>query len=233
MISDQQLTERMALGDQEAFELLVTRYHGPLLNYVTQQLKDRGKAEDIVQETFIRLIRHLRQHGGMEQLRAWLYKVALNLCRDYWRSASFRSEHTAAEEMPDDADPAPGAEEMLERQETARQIAATLEYLPEIQQEVVRMRFFHDLKLQEIAELQEIPLSSVKSHLYGALRKLKRVLAKGTDLDLPYPLAGSRNRNSRIKAKTENKTKTKNNNKDKDKSRNKDKEVPLHESLYR
>lgn len=209
MISDQQLTERMALGEQEAFELLVTRYHGPLLNYVTQQLKDRGKAEDIVQETFIRLIRHLRQNGGMEQLRAWLYKVALNLCRDYWRSAAFRSEHTAAEEMPDGADPAPGAEEMLERQETAKQLASTLEYLPDIQQEVVRMRFFHDLKLQEIAELMDIPLSSVKSHLYGALRKLKRVLAKGSESDSPSPQTGSSN------------------------PTRKDKEVPLHESVYR
>ncbi|MNJ37626.1 RNA polymerase sigma factor YlaC [compost metagenome] len=185
----------------------MTRYHGPLLNYVTQQLRDRGKAEDIVQETFIRLIRHLREHGGMEQLRAWLYKVALNLCRDYWRSASFRSENTAAEEMPDDADPAPGAEELLERQETAKQIAATLEYLPDIQQEVVRMRFFHDLKLQEIAELLEIPLSSVKSHLYGALRKLKRVLVKGSDISLPQ--TGERNKSKE------------------------DREVPLHESVYR
>ncbi|GAA0137372.1 sigma-70 family RNA polymerase sigma factor [Paenibacillus sp. YSY-4.3] len=209
MISDQQLTERVALGEQEAFELLVTRYHGPLLNYVTQQLKDRGKAEDIVQETFIRLIRHLRQHGGMEQLRAWLYKVALNLCRDYWRSAAFRSEHTAAEDIPDNADPAPGAEEMLERQEMSKQIAATLEYLPDIQQEVVRMRFFHDLKLQEIAELKEIPLSSVKSHLYGALRKLKRLLLKGSEPDITSPHAGGRSR------------------------RNKEKEVQLHESLYR
>ncbi|WP_110931341.1 RNA polymerase sigma factor [Paenibacillus bouchesdurhonensis] len=213
MISDQQLTERTAMGEQEAFELLVTRYHGPLLNFVTQQLKDRGKAEDIVQETFIRLIRHLRQYGGMEQLRAWLYKVAMNLCRDYWRSAAYRSEHTAAEEMPENADPAPGAQEMLERQETAKQIAATLEYLPDVQQEVVRMRFFHDLKLQEIAELMEIPLSSVKSHLYGALRKLKRMLAKDSELDLSYPQTGSRNRT----------------NKDKEK----DKEVPLHESVYR
>lgn len=211
MISDQQLTERMAMGEQEAFELLVTRYHGPLLNFVTQQLKDRGKAEDIVQETFIRLIRHLREHGGMEQLRAWLYKVALNLCRDYWRSAAFRSEHTAAEDMPDNADPTPGAQELLERQETARQVAATLDYLPDVQQEVVRMRFFHDLKLQEIAELMEIPLSSVKSHLYGALRKLKRILAKGSVPNLSSPQAGSRNRINK----------------------DKDKEVPLHESVYR
>lgn len=181
MISDQLLAQRMAAGDQEAFELLVTRYHGPLLSYVTSQLKDRSKAEDIVQETFIRLIRHLKRHGGMDQLRSWLYKVALNLCRDYWRSASYRSEYTAAAELADDADPSPRAEELIERQETVRQLAESLAWLPEVQQEVVRMRFFHELKLHEIAELLELPLSSVKSHLYGALRKLKRVLGKSDE----------------------------------------------------
>ncbi|MGG6314434.1 RNA polymerase sigma factor [Paenibacillus macerans] len=181
MISDPLLAERMAAGDQEAFELLVTRYHGPLLSYVTSQLKDRSKAEDIVQETFIRLIRHLKRHGGMEQLRPWLYKVALNLCRDYWRSASYRSEYTAQGELPEDADPSPRAEELIEKQETVEQLAESLNWLPEVQQEVVRMRFFHDLKLHEIAELLELPLSSVKSHLYGGLRKLKRALARSSE----------------------------------------------------
>ncbi|GIP13024.1 MAG: RNA polymerase sigma factor [Paenibacillus macerans] len=176
MISDQLLVERMAAGDREAFELLVTRYHGPLLSYVTNRLKDRSKAEDIVQETFIRLIRHLKRHGGMEHLRPWLYTVALNLCRDYWRSASYRSEHGGADELPDDVDPSPQAEELIERQETAQQLAESLALLPQVQQEVVRMRFFHELKLQEIAEMLEMPLSSVKSNLYSALRKLKRAL---------------------------------------------------------
>ncbi|MDN4068146.1 RNA polymerase sigma factor [Paenibacillus sp. FSL R5-0407] len=185
MISDQQLAERMAQGEQEAFELLVTRYHGPLLSYITQQLGDRAKAEDLVQETFIRLIRHLERHGGLDQLRPWLYKVALNLCRDYWRSSAYRSEHAAADEMPEDADPSPGAEELLERQEAVEQIAESLAWLPEVQQDVVRMRFFHELKLQEIAELMDLPLSSVKSHLYGALRKLKRVLTKSSDYSSP------------------------------------------------
>ncbi|MBA9084827.1 RNA polymerase sigma-70 factor (ECF subfamily) [Fontibacillus solani] len=182
MISDQKLTQRMADGEQEAFELLVTRYHGPLLSYVTQQLKDRSKAEDIVQETFIRLIRHLRKYGQLEQLRPWLYKVALNLCRDYWRSAAYRSEQTAVDEFPDEADPSFGAEELLERQETVEQISDSLSWLPDVQQDVIRMRFFHDLKLHEIAELLDIPLSSVKSHLYGALRKLKRALTKKNDV---------------------------------------------------
>ncbi|QCT04293.1 ECF subfamily RNA polymerase sigma-24 factor [Paenibacillus algicola] len=177
MISDQKLTERMAEGDQEAFELLVSRYHGPLLSYASGQLGDREKAQDMVQETFVRLIRHLRRHGALEHVKAWLYRVVLNLCRDYWKSAAYRSEKLPAEELPDAADETAGAQELLERQETSREIAASLAALPEIQQNVISLRFFHDMKLQEISGLTGLPLSTVKTHLYSGLRKLKSLMA--------------------------------------------------------
>lgn len=176
LISDQLLSERMAAGDQEAFELLVTRYHGPLLSYTSNQLQDRQKAQDIVQETFIRLIRHLRRHGALEHVRSWLYRVALNLCKDYWKSSAYRSEGLAGEEFPERSDPAVGAEELVERQETSLEISAALERLPEVQKNVVSLRFFHDMKLQEIAELLDLPLSTAKTHLYSGLRKLKGLI---------------------------------------------------------
>ncbi|WP_054956911.1 RNA polymerase sigma factor [Paenibacillus dakarensis] len=176
MISDQELSERMAAGDQDAFEMLITRYHGPLLHYISNQLQDRQKAQDIVQETFIRLIRHFREHGALEHVRSWLYRVALNQCKDYWKSSAYRSEGLAGEEMPERSDPSAGAEELLERQETSTEIAASLERLPVVQKQVVSLRFFHDMKLQEISELLDIPLSTVKTHLYNALRKLKKVM---------------------------------------------------------
>lgn len=177
MISDQQLSERMAAGDQEAFEMLVTRYHGPLLSYTSNQLQDRQKAQDIVQETFVRLIRHLRQHGALEHIRSWLYRVALNQCKDYWKSSAYRSEGLAGEEFPERSDPSAGAEELLERQETSMEIAASLETLPDVQHNIITLRFFHDMKLQEISELLDLPLSTVKTHLYNGLRKLKKLMS--------------------------------------------------------
>ncbi|NMO97245.1 RNA polymerase sigma factor [Paenibacillus lemnae] len=177
MISDGILTERMAAGDQEAFEMLVTRYHGPLLSYASGQLGDRQKAQDMVQETFLRLIRHLRRHGALEHVKAWLYRVLLNLCRDYWKSSAYRSEGLAGEEFPETADDAAGAQEQLEQQETSSEIAASLEALPDVQQHIISLRFFHDMKLQEISEQLDLPLSTVKTHLYSGLRKLKKVMA--------------------------------------------------------
>lgn len=176
MISDQELSERMAAGDQEAFEMMVTRYHGPLLSYISNQLQDRQKAQDIVQETFVRMIRHLRQHGALEHVRSWLYRVALNQCKDYWKSSAYRSEGLAGEEFPERPDPSVGADELLERQETTQEIAASLEMLPTVQQNIISLRFFHDMKLQEISELLDLPLSTVKTHLYNGLRKLKKIM---------------------------------------------------------
>ncbi|WP_106767018.1 RNA polymerase sigma factor [Paenibacillus faecalis] len=176
MISDQQLSERMAAGDQDAFEMLVTRYHGPLLSYISGQLQDRQKAQDIVQETFIRMIRHFRQHGALEHVRSWLYRVALNQCKDYWKSSAYRSEGLVGEEFPERFDPSAGAEELLERQETSAEIAASLETLPAAQRDIITLRFFHDMKLQEISDLLDLPLSTVKTHLYNGLRKLKKLM---------------------------------------------------------
>ncbi|WP_223067759.1 RNA polymerase sigma factor [Paenibacillus caui] len=178
MITDEELVKRMVQGEQEAFEMLVTRYHGPLLSYSAQQLNDREKAKDIVQEVFIRLIRHLRLHGELEHVRPWLYKVVLNLCRDYWRSAAFRSETVAHGEMPEHADLDHDVPGILERREMAAEVAACLDSLPEQQGNIIRLRFLQDLKLQEIAELLDIPLSSVKSNLYSGLRKLRRIMER-------------------------------------------------------
>lgn len=192
MISDEELVRQMVDGDQNAFEMLVTRYHGPLLSYAAQRLGDREKAKDLVQETFIRLLRHLRTYEELENVRPWLYRVLINLCRDYWRSAGFRSVSMAEEEYEEYPDSSATAETLTEQKETVNEIAACLKGLPEPQGEIIRLRFFHDLKLQEISDLLGIPLSTVKSHLYGGLRKLKRIMERPPDRVIG--LVGRRNK---------------------------------------
>lgn len=173
MISDEELLKGMERGDQLAFEAFVRRYHGPLYGFLERLLRDRQKAEDLVQETFLRLIRQLSQDKPPEHPKAWLYRVAHNLCRDYWRSTGYRTDSIATREVPEQADGDAEVVELYERQETRRELIAALDSLPEMQREVVMMRFFQDLKLHEIAQVLEIPLGTVKGHLYQGLRKLK------------------------------------------------------------
>ncbi|WP_078379206.1 RNA polymerase sigma factor [Sutcliffiella halmapala] len=178
MISDEQLLEQMANGDQAAFEAFIHRYHAPIHQYIERLLKDQKKAEDIVQETFIRLLKQLQQKKIPTYPKAWLYRVASNLCRDYWRSAQYRSEGTAKDEMPVTVDQQSSVIEIYERQETRKEVLASLNTLSESQQQIVTLRFYQDMKLKEIAEILDIPLGTVKSNLFHALKKLKGVLSK-------------------------------------------------------
>jgi len=173
MVSDEQLVQAMARGDQAAFEAFVHRYHGPLQKYLFRMLHRTEKAEDFVQETFLRLIRQLRQGNVPDQVRPWLYRVALNLCRDYWKSLAFRNEATTFAEPPETKDTSTPVVEIYERQETRREMMKALDDLPEAQKEVIILRFYQDLKLQDIADILELPLGSVKTSLYNGLKKLK------------------------------------------------------------
>lgn len=178
MITDEKLVELMAKGDQAAFEAFVHRYHGPLLGYLERMLQDSEKAEDFVQEIFLRLIRQLQQKKIPDQIRPWLYRVASNLCKDYWRSSSFRSEYHCGDEVPDQKDTSPTIIEIYERQETRKEVLQSLHQLSELERQIVLLRFYQDLKLQEIAEVMEMPLGTVKSKLFHALKKLKSYLVK-------------------------------------------------------
>lgn len=176
-MTDEDLLQGMARGDQASFEALIHRYHGPLFAYLQRQLHDIGKAEDFVQETFLRLIRQLKDKTPPENVQAWLYRVALNLCRDYWKSAPYGNEQYSFAEAPEQIDRRPSVVELAERQETRREILATLRELPEVQKDIITLRFYQDLKLQDIAAVLSLPLGSVKTHLYKGLRKLKARLA--------------------------------------------------------
>ncbi|WP_019535493.1 RNA polymerase sigma factor [Paenibacillus ginsengihumi] len=174
MVTDEQLAERMAEGDQVAFEMFVHRYHGPLLSYLDRMLRNPQKAEDFVQETFVRLIRQLRRGPVPEKLKPWIYRVAKNLCFDYWRSAESRSNVLISGTLPDRADPLSSVVDIYERQETRKELLQALDSLSEAQRAIVILRFFQDLKLQDIAEVMDMSLSAVKSSLYQSLKKLKR-----------------------------------------------------------
>jgi RNA polymerase sigma factor (sigma-70 family) len=184
-LNDDELVIGMARGDQACFEAFVHRYHGPLSGYLQRQLRDPGKAEDVAQETFLRLIRQLKEGKLPDNVQAWLYRVAINLCRDYWKSAQYKTEKNRPAELPERKDDRPSVVELAERQETRKEILASMNELPEVQRDIITLRFYQDLKLQDIASVLEIPLGSVKTHLYKGLKRLQSKLLKpptaGTD----------------------------------------------------
>ncbi|OUM91151.1 MAG: RNA polymerase subunit sigma-24 [Bacillus thermozeamaize] len=181
MVSDEELLLSFKRGDKAAFEAFVYRYHAPLFGFLQRMLLDAELAEDLVQETFIRIIRHVQKGQLPVRVRPWIYRVALNLCRDYWRSAGYRLESMGLEQIPEQKDTNASVIELCERQEERQAIIRALDQLPDIQKQIVILRFYQDLKLQEISETLDIPLGTVKTYLYRALKALKFRLEEGKE----------------------------------------------------
>lgn len=182
-MTDEELVNGMARGDQASFEAFIYRYHGPLLRYLERMLQDEEKAEDFVQEVFLRLIRQIQAKKIPERIRPWLYRVASNLCKDYWRSGRYHLESLAHHEMPERDDHCPSVVEIYERQEERLKVLEALNALSERERDLVILRFYQELKIKEIAQVMEMPLGTVKSALHHALIKLKGLLIDEKRMD--------------------------------------------------
>lgn len=177
MDEERALVARMRDGEGEALRQLVTAYHRPLFAFLFRLTDDHALADDLVQETFIRMSAQ-RGHPP-DSVRAWAFTVARNLAYDYFRSAVYKREQmTGLEEIDGDApvDWIAPEQAVIDADRHAA-VAAQLQRLPPEQREAVILRFYHELPLSEIADVTAAPLGTVKSRLFHALKKLKSELA--------------------------------------------------------
>lgn len=179
MITDEELYVRVLGGDEGALEALVHRYHGQLLGYLYRQTGDRHLAEDLVQETFTRIVTYQGEAPG--RFKAWAFAVAGNLLRDYFRRAHNRREQPDAmvgwadQQLPDLAPP---ADELLLRDDDRREVVEALHTLSPAHREVIVLRFYHELSVEEIAAVTGTPEGTVKSRIFYALKHLKARLGQ-------------------------------------------------------
>ncbi len=185
--SDEQLMAAVMAGDQGALAALVTRHHAPLLGYLYRLVGgDRQLAEDLVQETLLRVLRQ-RTYQCDRPFKPWLYMIATNLARDYFKSAAVRQSRRGGdseEALRHVSDRAPSPEEQALAAEQGSAVRAVLAQLREEERVVVLLRFYQGFSLQEIAETLHIPLGTVKSRLSVGVHRLRMMLApvqKGVD----------------------------------------------------
>lgn len=194
-MTDEQLLQLLKRGDMAALDALVSRYHAPIQAYMQRMLQNYALAEDLAQECFVRVIDAVRRNRLPVLFKPWVYKIATNLCRDYWRKGSTGEQpveqaHFEALAAPDNV--AQAYEQQLERE---RVIAALGELAPERRQLLV-LRFYQELKLEEIAEVLDIPLSTAKTRLYDTIKQMNRILNRQGQ----QAQAGTRGGNASAKA---------------------------------
>jgi len=168
-------------GDPGALAVVIARYQHRLYRYLLRLAREPAAAEDLFQQTWLRVMEKIGRYDAQRNFEAWLFSVAHNLAMDFWRAKRGDSldstgdgEEPAACERLVAGDP--DALAQLLDFERGAMLAACLHELPAIHREVLTLRFEEDMKLEEIAEVAGIPLSTVKSRLRRALEGLRVVL---------------------------------------------------------
>ena len=176
--TDEQMVERALTGDPEAFGEIVRRWERRIFALAFGMLGREEDARDATQETFFAAFRNLRGFRGEARVSSWLHRIAVNQCITRQRRAKVRSEIALEDEaeknaavfaLPTEATPARTAERTERSIGVRRAVAA----LPSDLRQVVVMKEFEELTFQEISEALDVPLSTVKSRLYTALRQLQ------------------------------------------------------------
>lgn len=166
---------------RRAFSVLVKRYEHALFNFILRSVHSRALAEELFQETFLRALRStsaFRVDAPNASVRAWLYRIAVNLCRDEVRSKRFQAAHALSQELGDDLPHGgPTPEAAAENAQRAKAVRDAVQALSEIQREAVVLFHYQGLTYPEIAEALGVPLGTVKSRMHAALVALGQALA--------------------------------------------------------
>jgi RNA polymerase sigma-70 factor (ECF subfamily) len=191
--TDRALALRVAQGDAEAFGELVRRHQSAVFNVAYRMLGNRGDAEDVTQEVFIRAFRAFHTFDPERPLRPWLKQIATNYTLNWLESARVRPETVAADlgqpgnernSLDEWQQESPTPEQALSAEETAGQVRAGILRLPPHYRAVIELRHFQELSYEEIAIALKRPLSDVKSDLFRARKMLAQLLKDGNSWEL-------------------------------------------------
>jgi len=180
-VDEQQLVERVRSGESEAFQELVERYKQRIYYLAYDLMGTHQDAEDASQEVFVKAYLSIGKFRGDSKLSSWLHRITVNACHDMRRKKRPLQIVPLQQEIQEDhvmemEDPKAGPQEKLEQQYLQGDIEKALDKLTPRERTVFVMRHYHDLMLKDIADNLKISEGTVKSLLFRALRRLRKVL---------------------------------------------------------
>jgi RNA polymerase sigma-70 factor (ECF subfamily) len=168
-LSDEELMAQVRSGVGEMLGVLFERYQVPLFNFYLKLTGERSGSEDLVQEVFFRILKYRQSYRPETSFRAWMYQIARNARVDYLRR--HKPETSLEPEMSPAFVPADSAQEAQE----AALLRRALMQLPEEKREVLVLSRFQDLKYEEIAQLLDCEVGTVKTRVHRALQELREI----------------------------------------------------------
>ncbi|WP_339880248.1 RNA polymerase sigma factor [Pseudidiomarina gelatinasegens] len=170
--SDERLIKRALDNNKQAWLQLISRYERLVYNYALRMVGNRDDALDLMQEVFISVFRNLESWRGESSFKNWMMTIAHHRCIEHFRRRKIISDDSDVnEQVSEDAWHNP--EQVYAGQQRGQQLFKAMQKLPVEQRMVVELKFFQHLQLGDISKQLDVPLSTVKSRLYGAITKLQ------------------------------------------------------------
>jgi RNA polymerase sigma-70 factor, ECF subfamily len=189
---DETLMLRYQQGDRTSFAQLVRRHQGALFNFALRQVRVPQVAEDVVQESFVRVVQNAADFKHEARFTTWVYTITRNLCIDHLRKRALRKHPSLDDSASGEegegptlgekiADPRASVEREATGTELKERILRAVDTLPDEQREVFLMREMSNLPFKEIAEITGVPENTVKSRMRYALERLQEALSEYED----------------------------------------------------
>ena len=182
-LTDEQLVELAVTENPDAFGEIVKRWERKIFALCFGMLTREDEAKDAAQETFISAYRNLKNFRGEAKVSSWLHRIAVNQClttkrREKTRQESYLNDEENAEERVFIAPARQMPSKTIEQNERLRFVRQAVQALPADLRQVIVMKEFEEMTFQEISDVLELPLSTVKSRVYTALKQLRMKLER-------------------------------------------------------
>ena len=174
-MEDQKILGRCRNGDTEAFSGIIEAYKNPLYTLIFKWVGQKEGAEEILQEVFLKAFRQFKNFRGESKFSTWLFQIAINRCRDFYRSARVKREEALNPDLPL-VDSKPKEDELLHTRREISRLRGALEDLPPIYREALALRYLNEMSIEEIAGALGEGLSNIKMRISRGLMKLREKL---------------------------------------------------------
>ncbi|GKV68958.1 RNA polymerase sigma factor [Sporosarcina sp. NCCP-2716] len=171
---DYRLIRKIQAGDTDAWETLVAKYYDQIFSFCVRRcLGDRALATDLTQEIFLKVVENIGDYRFSGKFFNYLFTITVNVCNNQYRKkklAQFELDETV---LPSESET---AVHQLIKQESANELQAALNQLPDVQREALILKYYHELKVKDIATITGTGVATAQSRIHQGLKKLSRAL---------------------------------------------------------
>ncbi|MFC5602018.1 RNA polymerase sigma factor [Sporosarcina koreensis] len=176
MEDEQRLIQQVLAGDKQAYAHIINKYKNQLYATILRMTKNPQDAQDLVQDAFIKVYRNLGKYDASGSFSSWLYRVAINHCMDEFRKKRYSTIQVEIDEAKVVNREHP--EVVFLKKEKSRQLERLIATLPEDERLIILLRYVNEISYEEIGEVMDVPLSTVRNKLHRAKKKMRETVKR-------------------------------------------------------